>query len=268
MSRPYHCWTEDELVQIGKQYQHKGDWKRSPIRSHRMAYQAAYRGNSPEVFARATAHMTPKAHPYSGSYIVYAYEFADRHAYVGHTFQPSLRRTMHMQRGPVLLHMAACPDYSYKVLEDGINSPVESAKAEASWQAKYLADGWTPLWTAKAGGLGTVQVVRWTKENVMAEARKYKTRQEWIDKSQMSYRIAKREGWFDEASAHMPKRVLGVGLGGKASLETREKQRQAKLGVTQSVAHRAARSDAGRRWWAARRAGSQAESVVDKLLDL
>jgi hypothetical protein len=241
MVRPYHRWTVDELVQNGSQYQHKGDWKRAPIESHRMAYQAAYR-SGPDVFALATAHMTPKAHPYSGSYIVYAYEFADRHAYVGHTFQPAIRRSMHMQRGPVLQHMSVCPDYAYKVLEDGLNSPIESAKAEAHWQAEYKKQGWIPLWTAKAGGLGAVHVAKWSKENVMAEARKYKTKQEWIDGSQMSYRIAKREGWFEEASAHMPKRVLGIGAGVAKTLEAREKMRQAKLGTTWSAAHRAARA--------------------------
>ena len=87
----------------------------------------------------------------------------------------------------------------------------------------------------------------------MAEARKYKTRQEWIDNSQMSYRIAKRNGWYDEASAHMPARMLGVGVGIKRSAETREKQRQAKLGKAQSPEHRAARAEAVRKWWAERR---------------
>ena len=251
MSWPKHPWTDDEIVAVAAKYQHKGDWKRSSERLDSAAYQSAL--TRPEVYARATAHMTPKAHPYSGSYTVYAYEFADRHAYVGHTFQPVVRRTMHMQRGPVLQHMAVCLDYAYKTLEAGINTPMESAKAEAYWQAKYLEQGWLPLWTARAGGLGTIRVVRWTKENVMAEARKYKTRQEWIDHSQMSYRIAKREGWFEEASAHMPKRVLGIGAGVAKTPEAREKMRQAKLGQPQSAASKAAKSEAVRKWWAARK---------------
>ena len=84
----------------------------------------------------------------------------------------------------------------------------------------------------------------------MAEALKYQTRQEWIDKSSMSYRIAKREGWFELASAHMPRRVLGIGLGRTVSLETRQKQREAKLGHKQSVAQREARSAALKARWA------------------
>jgi hypothetical protein len=246
-----HNWrySDEDLMASAAQYKHRTDWKKSANKQYQAA---SWRG----IVDKCCAHMVPQAHPYSGSYIVYAYEFADRYAYVGHTFRPSQRAGQHMQRGPVLKHMGVCPDYSYKVLEDGINSPVESAKAEAHWQAKYQEQGWMPLWTAKAGGLGTVQVTRWTKENVMAEARKYKTRQEWIDKSQMSYRIAKREGWFDEASAHMPKRVLGIGAGVAKTPEAREKMRQAKLGKAQSPEAKAAKSAAIRKWWAERRACS------------
>ncbi len=243
-----HNWrySDEDLMASAAQYKHRSDWKKNANKQYQAA---SWRG----IVDKCCAHMTPQAHPYSGSYVVYAYEFADHYAYVGHTFRPSQRVGQHMQRGPVLKHMGVCPDYSYKVLEDGIKSPVESAEAEAHWQAKYQEQGWTPLWTAKAGGLGTVQVTRWTKEAVMAEARKYKTRQEWIDKSQMSYRIAKREGWFAEASAHMPKRVLGVGAGVAKTPEARENMRQAKLGKTQSPEAKAARSAAIRKWWADRK---------------
>jgi hypothetical protein len=41
------------------------------------------------------------------------------------------------------------------------------------------------------------------KENVLAEARKYKTRSEWSDKSCGSYGAAKKYGWFDECTKHM-----------------------------------------------------------------
>jgi hypothetical protein len=44
------------------------------------------------------------------------------------------------------------------------------------------------------------------KENVIAEARKYKTRSEWgrgLNGGGSSYEAAKRNGWFDECVAHM-----------------------------------------------------------------
>lgn len=44
---------------------------------------------------------------------------------------------------------------------------------------------------------------RWTKEAVLKEAKKYKTATEWHAKGGGSYRKAKAEGWWDEATAHM-----------------------------------------------------------------
>lgn len=170
--------------------------------------------------------MIPKASPYSGSYVIYAYEFTDRHAYVGLTFLPKERHAQHQQRGPVFEHIQTCPEYSYKIVERAINTPQAASAREAHWLATYKEAGWTLLNTFKAGGLGTVQATKWTKESVIAEAQKYQSKQAWIDGSQFTYRLAKREGWFAEASAHMPARVLGVGVGSKRSAETRAKLKE------------------------------------------
>lgn len=239
--------TDEDLIASAAPFKHVKDWKDAKP-AH---YNAAWRRG---LLDKCCAHMTPKAHPYSGSYVVYAFEFADNHAYVGHTFKEKLRKGQHMQSGPVLRHLAVCHDYTYKILEKDIKSPAESAEAEERWQARYREQGWIPLWSAKAGGLGTIQVVKWVKDAVMAEAKKHKTRQEWIDKSQMSYRVAKRNGWFEEASAHMPKRVLGVGAGVAKSAEAREAMRQAKLGRKQDPAAVAARLEATRATLKARHA--------------
>lgn len=249
-------YSDEELMASAEQFKHRSEWKLGANQHYRAAQ---IRG----LLDKCCAHMTPAANPYASDYIVYAYEFADRHVYVGLTFRKALRHTLHMQRGPVREHMRLCPEYAYKVLEHGIADPNLVGGVENRWQAKYIADGWLPLWKNKAGGLGTIQVQKWTKEAVMAEAKKYKTKQEWIDKSQMSYRIAKREGWFDEASAHMPKRVLGIGAGVAKTPEAREKMRQAKLGTTQSAASKDAKSASIRQWWADRKA----KKVVDSLID-
>lgn len=257
-----HNWrySDEDLMTSAARYKHRSEWKKNANKHYQAAF---WRG----IIDKCCAHMTPKAHPYSGSYIVYAYEFTDHCVYVGHTFQPSARKWQHMQRGPVLAHMAICSNHSYKILADGLNSPAESSNAEAYWQAKYKEDGWTPLWIAKAGGLGTVQVIKWAREAVMAEAKKYQTRQEWINKSQMSYRSAKRNGWFDEASAHMPKRKLGVGVGRTVSKATRDKQRAAKVGKIQSDAAKQAKSVAIKQWWADRIATTESriKSTLMKL---
>jgi hypothetical protein len=45
-------------------------------------------------------------------------------------------------------------------------------------------------------------IEKWTKESVIADARKYQTRGEWYAKSK-SYSIARNNNWVDEATAHM-----------------------------------------------------------------
>lgn len=43
----------------------------------------------------------------------------------------------------------------------------------------------------------------WTKERILEEAKKYKTVRDWNRESSSSCDMARRRGWFDEASAHM-----------------------------------------------------------------
>ena len=53
---------------------------------------------------------------------------------------------------------------------------------------------------------------RWrnyTKEMILNEAKKFKTRTEWYKKSIMSWKYAKREGWFAEATSHMNLKKIG-----------------------------------------------------------
>lgn len=245
-NKHHQVWTDNALVASAQHYRHKSDWKKGD----NGAYQAAVK--NPDLFKRATAHMTAKANPYAGDYVVYVFEFTDKCAYIGLTFRPHSRWLEHMARGPVAEHLMICPEHTHKQLETGITTPDDAGTKEQAWIERYRADDWTMLNTSDGGGLGTLQRKEWTKEIILAEALKYQTRQAWIDGSQMSYRIAKREGWFAEASAHMPKRKLGVGAGRKVSAATRCKQRKAKLGGTLTKAHRDKISESVRTAWAVR----------------
>jgi predicted GIY-YIG superfamily endonuclease len=235
-------FTLEELKTSAAKFQHRSDWKKA----YPQHYQAACRR---KLLIKVAPHMIPKVHPYSGSYVVYTFEFTDKHAYIGHTFRPTARFSQHLQRGPVYEYFKVCPTYTYKILAEKLASPVESAQYEKQWIVKYATDGWTMLNKHEGGGLGTIEVVKWTKESVIAEARKYPNRQAWIDGSQVSYRIAKREGWFEKASAHMPKRILGIGKGRKFTRAHRRKLSNAKLGTKQSRSQCRARSKSLKAWW-------------------
>ena len=50
----------------------------------------------------------------------------------------------------------------------------------------------------------------YTKNQILSDALKYKSRFEWYKKSHSAYRIAKKESWFEEAVSHMPKRFIKI----------------------------------------------------------
>jgi very-short-patch-repair endonuclease len=43
----------------------------------------------------------------------------------------------------------------------------------------------------------------WTKDRVLADAKKYKTKKEWFTENQSGYSTAQAKGWLKEATAHM-----------------------------------------------------------------
>ena len=248
----HYTYTDEDLLASARQYQTRNEWKVAD----RNRYQAA---QARPIWDECVAHMLPAANPFAKDYIVYVYEFTDGYCYVGLTFVPENRKIMHMQRGPVFEHLMVCPTVDYNVLESGMTF-TEVGPAEDKWQKAYAEKGWKALHTAKAGSLGGIHGSKWTEDAVKAEARKYQTRQEWIKRSRTSYNAAKAGGWFDAASAHMPRRVLGVGVGREISPETREKMRLAKLGTKATPEQRAARSTLATQIWAERK-----KAILDKL---
>lgn len=195
--------------------------------------------------------MTAQASPYAADYEIYAYEFEDRHVYVGLTFLPTARTSMHKVRGPVVEHSKICRNYTRRSIESGLTHE-EAPAAEKRWITHYQSTGWTLLNKNAGGCTGTIRGRKWTKEAVLAEALKFKTKQAWIDGSQGSYRIAKHEGWFDEAVVHMPRRNTTHLVGRSVSKTTRQKQRAAKLGSKLTRAHRSKISESVRNAWAVR----------------
>ena len=236
-------YTEAELAESASLYQYKSQWKKACSKH----YQAAL-GYGKDVLNRVSAHMTLASNPYAGDYIIYAYEFTDHHAYVGLTFKPEDRHQGHMAHGPVHDHLQVCSTYELKQVQVGIQNPQEAAPAEARWIKQYAAEGWTMLNTAfDHNSLGALDR-KWTKELIIEDAQKYKTRKHWYLGHQYAYTLAHKMKWFDEAVAHMPRKV-SVSLG-PISEEKRKKLSEAKLGKKLSLEHRQAQREAQRVYWA------------------
>lgn len=252
-------YSDDGLLASARRFQTRGEWKTKAYNHYQVA-------RLRPIWDECVSHMRPAANPFAKDYLVYAYEFSDGHCYVGLTFVPENRKFAHAARGPVYQHRNVCPNPEFKVLESGLYY-TEVGAAETKWQSAYVEKGWKPLHVAKAGSLGSMHR-KWTKEAVLAKAKEFRTKMEWHDNDLYTYLLAQKTGWFDQAVAHMPRRVLGVGVGREVSQATRDKQSAAKTGVKHLAQHRANQSVATKKWWADRRLKPAAESIVSGLLDL
>ena len=250
-------YPDAEIEAAAKLYTQRNHFKRGP---HGHLYRAALLrsgGCFSEFFIRITAHMDAPSNPYRGSVYAYVCEFADRHAYVGlSATKEGNRWAGHMRPdSPVKKHIDAHHGvpYEFKVLERGINVATRRAK-ENFWKDTYIDNDWTPLWDVKNpdGSLGSIPTV--TKEQCAVCANQCATLGEFFRLYQSRYRIAKKHGWFEEITSHMP-RDLSQKAGMRniesvnerpISEETRAKMSEAKVGRTLSPEHRAKLAAANR----------------------
>ncbi len=82
------------------------------------------------------------------------------------------------------------------------NSRSEFSKKSSGAYNSSITNGWHKESTAHMK-----EFIRpsgyWTKETVLAEAKKYKTNTEWVKKSRKSHIAAQRNDWLDECRQHM-----------------------------------------------------------------
>lgn len=102
------------------------------------------------------------------AHIIYAYEFCDRHVYVGQTVRLRARDYTHRSGGPVFEHAAQlCSDIPGVRRLEEVDTPLV-AVAENRWMENYAASGWVLLNRAAAGGLGSLSHGRKTPPRHLA----------------------------------------------------------------------------------------------------
>lgn len=194
-------YSDEEVLNSAKAFKHRTEWATGASRN--FYYVAKRRG----LFQAACAHMTPKANPYADGYQIYAYEFFDGHAYIGLTCKPNYRHASlrgHASRGPVFDHAKICREFSLKILQSKV--PVKDApEAERQWAESYARNGWTLLNKQTCGAIGRMKSACPTEEEIIARAAQFKFRNDWYLNDLSGYRIAKCSGWFEKATAHMPR---------------------------------------------------------------
>ena len=139
---------------------------------------------------------------------IYAFEFADGHAYIGLTKNPKERYKKHTkedQKSAVYkyLHKTGC-EYEFKLLTGWLDKD-EASHAEEHWRQQYMKNGWEMLNRVKCGSLGGWHGLLHTLEECQQEGRKYKTRKEFSRKNPGLYAYSAKHYGLDVVCPHMPK---------------------------------------------------------------
>lgn len=143
-------------------------------------------------------------------YFIYVYTDIDNKvAYVGLTNDKEERHKTHLSgfyrgrksRSQVYKYFTkigkVIPSPTY--LESGLSAK-EASKCEKYWKEYYQNElGYTMLNKAECGNLGG-GILKWTKEKVFEESKKYKTRTEFFKNCQGAYTTALQNKWLDEMS--------------------------------------------------------------------
>ncbi len=77
-----------------------------------------------------------------------------------------------------------------------------AAIKEGKYLKEYVVTGWTILNKYRTGGLGGSKV-KWSKENCIIEAKKYKYKSEFKKNSPSAYQSARKNNWLNDCSIHM-----------------------------------------------------------------
>jgi len=131
--------------------------------------------------------------------MIYAYEFKDRHVYVGLTYKEAKRKNEHLERGPVANHHKKTGIYpKYRSLTSYID--VKSAQLkEAFFINKYREKGWILLNKSSAGALGGNKRI-WTKEECKKIVKLFKSVKELMESEKYNtvYQAIRKNKWQDE----------------------------------------------------------------------
>lgn len=197
MTTVQNKWTNESIWETALKYETKRDF----IKNDYGAYQAA---TNRGILDDVTGHMRilgDMLHRH-----IYVYEFPDNSVYVGLSFDTKERDKRHRskEKSQVFQHIqntGLSPDF--KVLTERPIPAKDAQTMEDETINTYRENGWNVLNIAKAGGLGSTVLEKLSKEDVMRIALQYNTKTEFCKERQSVCNLAKRMGWYEEATKHM-----------------------------------------------------------------
>jgi predicted GIY-YIG superfamily endonuclease len=197
LKRAYKVLTHNSVIEESKKYTSRGEFCNNS-HSH---YTYARRHNLLDDMV----WLTPKTNSHIHGHCIYAYiDEQNKVAYIGQTMRISERDKEHRKdsRSSVFKY--------FNSLDKEIPSPIcleqnlhdiESQMQEDYWVRQYVNMGYKLLNKAKTGlhcsSLGLCRI-KWTKDRVFREAKKYKSSGEFKENNGNAYQIACRKGWIQE----------------------------------------------------------------------
>jgi hypothetical protein len=191
--KPHGYWTYDMCKETALRYTDRYDLE--------VNEGACYSFIMRNKWYELITHIIPRS-SLKNRYI-YAFEFPDKHVYVGLTYDLDKRKCDHLTNtknvSPVVKHMEETGlNYIFRSVYDESFDMKIAGHMEKRALELYIEDGWTPLNKAKTGGLGGMNVI-WSYERIKKDLEGVTTITEARSRLK-SYviPIIKRNGWWDE----------------------------------------------------------------------
>lgn len=189
--RPISKWTKKAALEDALLDDSRSAWKlRSP-----SAYQAS-RGRG--YFEEAVKHMTLMGNKYKRC--IYSIEIkGENKIYIGLSQHFKTRMNVHLKSERFKKYKEE------ELIMTQLTGYIEREKAaefEVNLIKQKKEEGYELLNKDIGGGLGGA-ILEWTKDKVLVSAKKEKHKVRWSENDSGAYAAALRDGYFEEATAHM-----------------------------------------------------------------
>ena len=173
--KPKGYWTYEKCKDISLSCKTKSELRKK--------YNSVYQKIIKNKWIELTYHMKNIGNKCKR--LIYVYEFADNHCYVGLTSNIDRRnnqhygRLKHHKRSSVFKYMKQSNLIPTLILKTDYIDVDDAILMEEKILNEYKNNGWIILNKIKTGGIGSIGI-KWTKESCMDEIKKYKTLNDFI----------------------------------------------------------------------------------------
>ncbi len=185
-------WTVDRVRSVAKKYEAHDDFKRRDTSVYKYAVRMG-------VLSDVTAHMSRRSHGTTRCLYVLRSGLS---VYVGITKDVDRRIREHAVTGRDEVKKLLSGKHSVYVLAANLGLR-QAADLERRLIDRLRASEYVVLNVAPGGSVGGGMERKWTKERILAEARKYQSRTQFSKGNESAYRAAGKYGVLSKACEHM-----------------------------------------------------------------